>query len=112
MPSSGTWTSRTKVNWPNALLSGFLATIALSTIMAGSQSLRITRMNVPFMIGTIFTPDRDVAKLVGFVVHFLNGWWITLIYVAIFQTWGHANPWIGMVLGLVHAIFLLVGIMP
>jgi len=100
------------VNWESALLSGFLGTIALTTIMAGSQSLRLTRMNVPFMIGTIFTPDRDKAKLIGIVVHFLNGWWITLIYAALFQEWGYASWWLGAILGLVHALFLLVVIMP
>ncbi len=100
------------MNWESALLSGFLGTIALTTIMAGSQSLRLTRMNVPFMIGTIFTPDRDKAKLIGIVVHFLNGWWITLIYAALFQEWGYASWWLGAILGLVHALFLLVVIMP
>ena len=100
------------MNWVNALLSGFLGTIALTTIMAGSQSLRFTRMNVPFMIGTIFTPDRDRAKLVGVIVHFLNGWWITLIYSALFETWDVATWWLGAILGLVHALFLLIVVMP
>src|SRR5439155_16662617 len=81
-------------------------------IMAGSQSVRFTRMNVPFMIGTIFTPDRDKAKLIGVIVHFLNGWWITLIYSALFQNWDEATWWQGAILGLVHALFLLIVIMP
>ena len=39
---------------------------------ATSQGIGFTRMNVPYMLGTMFTPDRDRAKLYGFGVHLAN----------------------------------------
>jgi hypothetical protein len=95
------------LNVPSALLWGFLATVTLTTIMAGSQGLHMTRMNLPFMLGTMFTADRDLAKLIGFGVHVLNGWWMALIYAAIFQRLGFANGWMGAAIGLMHATFVL-----
>jgi hypothetical protein len=61
------------VNWGNWLFSGFLATLALSTMLSGSQGLGFTRMNLPYMIGTIVTSDREKAKAYGFLLHLLNG---------------------------------------
>lgn len=89
------------------LLWGFVATIVLTTLMAGSQGLHLTRMNLPYMLGTMFTPSRDRAKLVGFVVHVVNGWMFSLLYVAAFHSLGRASWWLGSLIGLVHAAFVL-----
>jgi uncharacterized membrane protein YagU involved in acid resistance len=95
------------MNWSGWLLWGFVATIVLTTAMAGSQGLRLTRMNLPYMLGTMFTPGRDRAKLVGFVLHVMNGWLFSLLYVAAFQSWGYATVWFGAVIGFVHGAFVL-----
>ncbi len=79
------------MNWGSWLLWGFVATLALTTVMAGSQGLRLTRMNIPYMLGAMFTPSRDRAKLIGFGVHVLNGWLFSLLYVAAFHAWGRAT---------------------
>ncbi len=89
------------------LLWGFVATIVLTTIMAGTQGLRLTRMNLPYMLGTMFTPSRDRAKLLGFAIHLANGWLFSLLYVAAFEAWGRATGWLGAGIGLVHAAFVL-----
>jgi uncharacterized membrane protein YagU involved in acid resistance len=95
------------VNWGSWLLWGFVATVVLTTIMAGSQGLRLTRMNLPYMLGAMFTPSRDRAKLIGFGVHVLNGWLFSLLYVAAFHEWGRARWWLGAAIGFVHAAFVL-----
>jgi uncharacterized membrane protein YagU involved in acid resistance len=89
------------------LLWGFVATVVLTAILAGSQGLGMTRMNIPYLLGTMFTPDRDRAKLVGVGVHFVNGWIFSLVYVAAFHAWAVATWWLGAVTGLVHASFVL-----
>ena len=76
------------MNWRDWLLWSFVATLALTTVMAGSQGLRLTRINLPYMLGTMFTPNRERAKLVGFLVHLLNGWIFSLAYVAAFHVLG------------------------
>lgn len=95
------------MNWRDWLLWSFVATLALTSVMAGSQGLRLSRMNLPYMVGTIFTPNRERAKLIGFGVHLVNGWIFALAYLAAFHSWGRATWWAGAAIGLVHAIFVL-----
>ncbi len=95
------------MNWGSWLLWGFVATLALTTVMAGSQGLRLTRMNIPYMLGAMFTPSRDRAKLIGFGLHLLNGWLFSLAYVAAFRSWGRATWWAGAAIGLAQAVFVL-----
>lgn len=95
------------MNWGSWVLSGFLATLALSTLLASSQGLGITRMNVPYLLGTIITPEREKATLYGFLAHFANGWLLSLLYVFIFEARHMVNWWFGALLGLIHALFIL-----
>ncbi|SRR5581483_6117473 len=95
------------MNWGNWVISGFIATLALSTLLAMSQGLRLTRMNVPYMLGTIITPEREKARVYGFLAHFVNGWFFSFFYVYIFQIRHTANWWFGLLIGLGHALFVL-----
>lgn len=96
------------MNWPSWLLWGFVANIVLTTASAGSQGLGLTRMNIPYMLGTIFTSDRDRAKLYGFFTHLGVGWAFSLIYALIFQSIGAAGWWRGVIIGIFHALFVLI----
>jgi uncharacterized membrane protein YagU involved in acid resistance len=100
------------MNWSSWLLWGFVSTVVLTSILAGSQGLGMTRMNIPYLLGTMFTPARDRAKLIGTVVHFLNGLLFSLVYVAAFHAWGRATWWLGAAAGIVQAIFVLTVGMP
>ena len=100
------------MNWASWLLWGFVSTVVLTLIIAGSQGLGMTRMNMSYMLGTMFSPNRDRAKLIGILVHFVNGWIFSLIYVAAFHAWGLATWWLGALTGAVHALFVLTVVMP
>ena len=91
-------------NW---LIWGFAATIVLTTIMSGCQGLGLTRMSIPFMLGTMFTENRDRAKLYGFLFHLVNGWVFSAVYLAAFHAWGGPSWWRGSLIGLVHGVFVL-----
>lgn len=93
------------------LLWGFCATLALTTLLAFGQGLKLTRMNLPFVLGSMLTPYRDLAKAIGFFVHLAVGWAFALLYVAIFDAWG-AGMWRGALLGVVHACVVLVVLLP
>jgi uncharacterized membrane protein YagU involved in acid resistance len=95
------------MSWRDWLLGSFLATLALTTVMAASQGLRLTRINLPYILGAMFTPDRQRAKLFGFLVHLVNGWIFSLVYIAIFHAWGRATWWAGAVVGVAQALFVL-----
>ena len=96
------------IAWSHWLVWGFASTVVLTTLMAASQGLGLTRMNLPYMLGTIFTSDRDRAKLYGFGIHLVVGWVFSLIYVLIFQALGAAGWWRGAIVGAIHALFVLV----
>jgi hypothetical protein len=100
------------MNWGGVLLWGFVGTVVLTTLMAGSQELGLTRMSLPYLLGTMLTPDRDRAKLVGAGMHLVNGWLFALVYAAAFESWDRATWWLGAGTGLVHALFVLVAAMP
>lgn len=96
------------MNTRSVSLWGFVGTIVLTGLLAGSQGLGLTRMNLPYMLGAMVTPDRDRAKLVGFGMHMVNGWLFAGIYAAAFQSMRRATWWLGAAIGLVHALFVLV----
>ncbi len=100
------------MNWSSAIFWGLAATLVLTSLMAGSQGLGLTRMNIPFMLGTMFTPDRDRARVLGFLMHVALGWIIALFYALAFQNLGQATWWLGAMIGLLHALFVLVTVMP
>jgi hypothetical protein len=95
------------MNWESWMLWGLVSTVVMTTIEAGAQELGLTRVDFPFLIGMIFTADRDRAKIYGFIFHVLNGWAISLLYVLMFESMGAATWWRGAVMGLVHAAFVL-----
>ena len=86
---------------------GLVATVVLTTLLAGSQGFGFTRMNVPFLLGSMLTPNRDRAKLYGIGLHFLNGVFFAWLYLLVFQTWQGATWWKGLLVGAVHGFFLL-----
>jgi hypothetical protein len=96
------------VNAAGALLWGFVGTVVLTGTMSVSQGLGLSRMGLPYMLGTIVTPDRDRAKLLGFGIHLVNGWLFALVYAAAFESWRRATWWLGAAIGLVHGLFVLV----
>ena len=70
------------MNIASWLIWGFASTTILTTLMAGSQALGLTRMNIPYMLGTMFTADRDRAKVLGVVLHVINGYVFSFVYVS------------------------------
>jgi hypothetical protein len=86
--------------------------VVLTTVLAGCQALGLTRINLPFMLGTMVTANRDRAKVVGFGMHLVNGWLFAAVYAAAFRSWRRAGWWRGGAIGLVHALFVLTVAMP
>jgi hypothetical protein len=100
------------VNWGSWLIWGFAGTVVLTTILSASQGWGLTRMNLPYMLGTMLTPNRDRAKVYGNALHLLNGWIFSLVYVAAFHASGWVSVWFGALVGFVHGAFVLAVLMP
>jgi hypothetical protein len=80
--------------------------------MRGAQALGFTRIDLPFILGSMITPSRDRAKVYGYLIHLVDGWIFALIYAAAFETAGRDGILFGMLIGLVHGTFVLVVAMP
>lgn len=89
------------------LLWGFAATLVLTIIMVCSRPLGLSRMDLPFLLGTIFTSNRNRAPLYGFFVHLFLGWLFAFVYALAFHSSGLFTWWFGVVIGLVHGAFVL-----
>jgi len=87
-------------------VAGFGATVVLTLLLTGAQGIGITRMSLPYLLGTMFTPDRDRAKLLGVLVHLVNGWIFSLVYFGVFAVVGRATLPLGALVGAVHGIFV------
>jgi hypothetical protein len=95
------------MNLFSILLWGLAATVLLTIVLAVSKPLGLTRMDLPFILGTMFTGNRNKAPWYGFISHVTIGWTFAFLYAAVFETAGLCTWWFGLTIGFVHAIFVL-----
>jgi hypothetical protein len=88
-----------------AIAGAFVGTLVLSTGLRGASELGLTRMDLPFLLGTAFANTRTRAKIVGYALHFLAGLVFGFIYYAMFVAIGRAGWVIGGLFGIAHAMF-------
>ena len=88
-----------------AVVGGLAGTLVLTTMLRAASELRLTRMDIPFLLGTAVTEDRVRAKAVGYTLHFVFGLLFALAYYAIFVVIDRSGVLLGAVFGLVHALF-------
>ena len=87
------------------LVGGVVGTVVLTTLLRAASEFGLTRMDIPFLLGTALTLDRVRAKAFGYALHFLFGILFALAYYAVFAVIDHSGVLLGMLLGLVHALF-------
>jgi len=87
-----------------ALAGGFVGTLLLTTLLRGANELGLTRVDLPFLLGTAVTVDRARAKAVGYLLHLVAGELFALIYFAIFSAIDTDGWAIGALFGLLHGI--------
>jgi hypothetical protein len=87
-----------------ALAGGFVGTLVLTTALRTANELGLTRVDLPFLLGTAVTGDRARAKAVGYLLHLAAGEMFALIYYAIFTAIDTSGWLLGALLGLLHGI--------
>jgi hypothetical protein len=88
-----------------ALAGGLVGTVVLTTGSRLAQQLGWTRMDIPLLLGTVFTPDRGRATAIGYAIHFTNGLIFSLLYGLVFAATDQAGWLFGLALGAVHGAF-------
>lgn len=95
------------MNWFSILLWGTVATALLTAIMAAARGFGLTRLSLPFLLGTLASDDRDRAEQLGLLLHLMVGLLFAVVYGAAFQSWGSASALRGAGVGFVHALTVL-----
>ncbi len=88
-----------------ALAGGFIGTLALTTGLRAATALQLTRIDLPFLLGSAFSENRSRAAALGYALHFGFGLLFASGYYAIFEAIDEASWWLGALLGLLHALF-------
>jgi hypothetical protein len=88
-----------------AMAGGFVGTLVLTTCLRAGSELGLTRMDLPFLLGTAFSADRTQAKAIGYGLHFVAGQAFAAMYYAVFVAIDESSWWLGAVFGLLHALF-------
>ena len=91
---------------------GLAATVAMTGILQGANGLGMSRLSIPFLVGTIFTGNRRKATIIGFTFYIFGGWVFALLYFLFFASIGVYSWWLGSILGFLHGLFLLVAALP
>jgi uncharacterized membrane protein YagU involved in acid resistance len=100
------------MDWGGWATFGLGATVALTATMLFAQLAGLSRMDIPMMLGTMFSENSDRARIVGFFVHLLNGQVFALFYASAFSLLGLATWWLGAVFGAFHGFAALMVIVP
>lgn len=96
------------IDLAGALGWGVLATALLTLVMTASQGLGLSRISLPYILGTMFSPRRSRAMAIGSALHAVIGLLLAVGYAFVFEGWGGAGVVRGAVLGLFHGAFVLV----
>jgi hypothetical protein len=88
-----------------ALAGGFIGTLVLTTGLRAATELRLTRIDLPFLLGTALTGDRRRARAIGYALHFFFGLLFASVYYLVFSALDEASWWLGALFGVVHAAF-------
>jgi hypothetical protein len=94
------------------VLWGLIATVAMTAVLYAGQGLGFTRLNLPFLVGTFFTPNRPRAVVLGFALYLVGGWLFAFFYFFLFASIEIYTWWFGALAGFVHGLFLLVSALP
>jgi hypothetical protein len=89
----------------SAVAGGFVGTLVFTTMIKAATEVRLTRMDLPLLLGTAVTENRRKARAIGYVFHFIFGVAFAQAYVEFFEIIGRSSWWIGALLGALHAIF-------
>ena len=88
-----------------AVVGGVAGTLVLTTMLRAASELGLTRMDIPFLLGTAVTEDRVRAKAAGYALHFVFGLLFALAYWVVFVVIDESGVLLGALFGLVHALF-------
>ena len=87
-----------------SLAGGAAGSLVLATVLRLGSELQWTRMDLPLLLGEMWTGNRERAKEIGWVLQFAAGLVFSLVYAGIFAATGRSGWGLGAALGLLHGL--------
>jgi hypothetical protein len=94
-------------NLDSVLLDGAVATAVMAIVSEGCQVFGLSRMSLPFLLGTIVSDKRARSMLYGFALAFIIGWLFAVVYAALIEQIGIHRWWVGALIGAMHGLFIV-----
>lgn len=96
------------MDWTGVVIAGLVATAVITMLMYAGPVMRMPKMDIAQMLGSMVLPQGTFAFTTGLMVHFGMGVVFAIIYALVWKGLG-LNPtwWTGLVFGAVH--FMLAG---
>ena len=88
-----------------AVAGGLVGTLMLTTGLRAASEFRLTRMDLPFLLGTVVSANRVHAKAIGYLLHFIAGQVFAFVYYGVFVAIDHSGALLGAAFGLLHGVF-------
>lgn len=85
-----------------ALLGGFLGTLAFTVLMFASPMMGLPPMDLPTLLGTMFTTNMSLAFIIGLAMHFFIGSMILALVYSFFVA--NALPGPSWLRGVVYGV--------
>lgn len=85
-----------------SLAGGFIGTFLLTVVLQAATALRLTRIDLPFLVGSAVASEHGIAKAAGSALQAAIGVGFALVYHALFAAAGTSAWWLGASLGLLH----------
>jgi hypothetical protein len=88
-----------------ALAGGVIGTLVLASSLRLGSALGWTRIDLPFLLGSMITSSHSSAAPVGYAIQSVVGLAFSLVYYGIFAAVDLAGFAFGAALGLAHGLF-------
>ena len=85
-----------------SIAGGFVGTFVLASVLQAATALRLTRIDLPFLIGSAVSGDHGLARAAGYTLQAAIGVGFALVYHALFAALGTSAVWVGAAFGLLH----------
>jgi uncharacterized transporter YbjL len=89
-----------------------VGTAVMTAVMETAQARGMTRMSLPYLLGTMVARRRASVRISGIALHFVNGALFASGYALVFTRARRADWRIGAALGLLHGAVVLVAGLP
>jgi hypothetical protein len=93
----------------DAIIAGSTGRMAMLLLIYGAPLIRLPRIDVVSMLGSLAAPNKQDAVTLGGAIHFSMGILFAIIYAVLWSI-GIGSPtwWWGIIFGAIHGILVIV----